>query len=84
MPNTRAGDAFISMLAGYQLYKPKSYNNKPLFRKIRTARTTTGQDYDIANYYIKNNEGGSFRQTSKYVGNINLIKYTIILDQCEH
>lgn len=76
MPNTRAGDAFISMLAGYQLYKPKSYNNKPLFRRIRTARTTTGQDYDIANYYIKNKEGGSFRQTSKYVGNINLIKYT--------
>ena len=75
MPS-RANEAFISMLAGYQIFKPKTHSNKQQFLKAKTARTTTAQDFNIANYYISNPSGGSFRQTSKYLGNVNLIKYT--------
>ena len=39
MPNTRAGDAFITMLAGYQVYKSKSLSGSSiLIGRDKTAK----------------------------------------------
>ena len=51
MPNTRAGDAFITMLAGYQVYKSKSFSGSSiLIGKEKTAQARSASL--IASYYI--------------------------------
>ena len=51
MPNTRAGDAFITMLAGYQVYKSKSFSGSSiLIGKEKTAQARSASL--IASFYI--------------------------------
>ena len=75
MPNTRAGDAFITMLAGYQVYKSKSFSGSSiLIGKEKTAQARSASL--IASYYIyKDKDKKTKPVKNMYVGNRTFYKY---------
>ena len=75
MPNTRAGDFFISMLAGYQVYKSKSLSGSSIFigkEKTAQARSTSR----IVSYYLYQDKDQKTKPVKNmYVGNRTFYKY---------
>tara|TARA_R100001443_G_scaffold2818_3_gene9306 strand:+ start:548 stop:2008 length:1461 start_codon:yes stop_codon:yes gene_type:complete len=70
---SRANEAFITMLAGYQLFKPKTKNSNIYLDKRRTSSSTTsGKGLPVNLWY---NESVGKHREGLYVGNRIFFKY---------
>lgn len=77
MPQTRAGQAFISMLAGYQLYAPRDDSQIKINHVRTSSSTTSGMEIPVTQWWRQDSEGWgkSNPREALYVGNLIYYKY---------